>query len=53
MVELKISPGDYVKLGLANREVEGRVLESHDSEIVLLKLKSGYNIGISKEGIAR
>ena len=53
MVELKISPGDYVKLGLAKREVEGRVLESHDSEIVLLKLKSGYNIGISKESIAR
>ena len=53
MVELKISPGDYVKFGLAKREVEGRVLESHDSEIVLLKLKSGYNIGISKEGIAR
>ena len=53
MVELKISPGDYVKLGLANREVEGRVLESHDGEIVLLKLKSGYNIGISKESIAR
>ena len=53
MVELKISPGDYVKFGLAKREVEGRVLESHDSEIVLLKLKSGYNIGISKDSIAR
>ncbi len=53
MVELKISSGDYIKLGLAKREVEGRVLESHDSEIVLLKLKSGYNIGISKDSIAR
>ena len=53
MVELKILPGDYVKLGLAKREVEGRVLESHDSEIVLLKLKSGYNIGIPKESISR
>jgi len=53
MVELKISSGDYVKFGLAKREVEGRVLESHDSEIILLKLKSGYNIGILKDSIAR
>ena len=33
------------------REVEGRVLETSEHGIVLLKLKSGYNIGIPKENI--
>ena len=51
MVELTFNPGDIVKLRLALEEVEGRVLESPDSSIVLLKLKSGYNIGINKENI--
>ena len=53
MVEIKANPGDYVKLGLAKREVEGYFLESHDRSVVLLKLKSGYNIGINKENILR
>lgn len=47
----KYSPGDYVKLRLAMREIEGRVLESSDGSITLLKLKSGYNIGIPNENI--
>jgi len=48
----RYSPGDYVKLKLAKfKEVEGRVLESYDSDIVLIKLKSGYNVGIPKENI--
>ncbi len=51
MVELKFNPGDYVRLRLALREVEGRVLESSDSSVLLLKLKSGYNIGIPRENI--
>ena len=51
MVELNFEPGDYVSFRLALEEVEGRVLESSDSSIVLLKLKSGYNIGINKENI--
>ena len=51
MAELNIHPGDQVKLRLAKEEIEGRVLESADSSIVLLKLESGYNIGINKENI--
>ncbi len=51
MVELTFEPGDYVTLRLALEELEGRVLESLDSSLVLLKLKSGYNIGINKENI--
>jgi len=48
---MSLNPGDYVKLRLAKREIEGIILESHESNIVLLKLKSGYNIGIQKENI--
>ena len=51
MVELNFEPGDYVVLRLALEEVEGRVIESSDSSIVLIKLKSGYNIGINKDNI--
>src|SRR3989344_4982120 len=51
MVELNFNPGDYVKLRLAMKEIEGRVLESENSDILMLKLNSGYNIGINKENI--
>jgi glutamyl-tRNA(Gln) amidotransferase subunit D len=51
MAEVNFSAGDEVKLRLALEEIEGRVIESADSSIVLLKLKSGYNIGIPKENI--
>lgn len=40
-----------MRLRLAREEVEGRVLESSDGGILLLKLSSGYNIGIPKENI--
>ncbi|MBX4212621.1 Glu-tRNA(Gln) amidotransferase subunit GatD [Candidatus Pacearchaeota archaeon] len=51
MAELNFNPGDQVKLRLAMDELEGTVLENFDSSFVLLKLKSGYNIGIPKENI--
>ncbi|MBM3230316.1 Glu-tRNA(Gln) amidotransferase subunit GatD [Candidatus Pacearchaeota archaeon] len=44
-------PGDRVRLRLAQEEVEGTVLESHEPGICLLKLGSGYNIGISADHI--
>lgn len=44
-------PGDMVRLRLAQEEIEGTVLESSELDIVLLKLASGYNIGIPKEHI--
>jgi len=51
MVEFNFKAGDKVKLRLAREEVDGIVLESYDSDVVLLKLKSGYNIGIPKDNI--
>ena len=51
MAELNFKAGDYVKLKLALGESEGTIVENPDSSIVLLKLKSGYNIGINKENI--
>lgn len=45
--------GDLVKVVKVKETIEGILLDSHDSEIVLLKLKSGYNIGILKEEILR
>ena len=51
MVELNFKSGDEVRIRLALKELDGRVLESSDSSVVLLKLDSGYNIGIPKENI--
>ena len=46
-----LSPGQKVKLHTKSKIWEGHVLESHDPEIILLKLKSGYNIGIRENEI--
>lgn len=46
-----MEPGDFVKLRLARDELECTILESHESDIVLVKLSSGYNIGIPKDHI--
>jgi glutamyl-tRNA(Gln) amidotransferase subunit D len=51
MVKLDFDAGDYVVLRHADKELKGVFLESPDSNIVLLKLDSGYNIGINKENI--
>ena len=51
MANLNFNPGDYVRLRLAREEIDGQVLENSDKEILLLKLKSGYNLGIPKENI--
>ncbi len=53
MVNLNFSPGDKVRLRLARNELDGRVLESPGSEkdTILLKLESGYNVGVNKENI--
>ena len=45
------APGDRIKIQTKSRTWEGHVLESHDSEIILLKLSSGYNIGIRENEI--
>jgi len=51
MVELNFKAGDKVRFRLSDRELDAVVLESPDSGIVLVKLESGYNIGIPKENI--
>ncbi|MDH3353560.1 MAG: Glu-tRNA(Gln) amidotransferase subunit GatD, partial [Nanoarchaeota archaeon] len=45
------APGDKIKLQTKTRAWEGHALESHDPEIILLKLVSGYNIGIRENEI--
>lgn len=51
MAEFNFNPGDEVKIRLALEELDGRVLESSDKSVLLLKLKSGYNIGIPRENV--
>lgn len=51
MAELNFKVGDRVKFRLAREEIEGIALESYDKDVVLIKLKSGYNIGLPKENI--
>ncbi|NPE26570.1 Glu-tRNA(Gln) amidotransferase subunit GatD [Methanococcoides sp. SA1] len=46
-----LNPGDQVSLQSKSRKWEGHILESHDPEVILLKLKSGYNIGIRESEI--
>lgn len=43
--------GDEVLIKLEKKEEQGRLLESHEPGILLLKLKSGYNIGLKKKDI--
>jgi len=44
-------PGDKVALQTKGRLWKGHALQSHDPEIILLKLSSGYNIGIREREI--
>ena len=50
-MEINYKAGDSVRLRLAKEELDGVVLESPDASVLLLKLNSGYNIGIPKENI--
>tara|TARA_Y100000310_G_scaffold293467_1_gene323065 strand:+ start:12120 stop:13391 length:1272 start_codon:yes stop_codon:yes gene_type:complete len=47
----KFSPGNKVKFKTKTKIWEGHILDSHDPEIILLKLSSGYNIGIRESEI--
>lgn len=50
----KAESGDLVEVQLKPKGKErGRLLESHEPGILLLKLDSGYNIGIKKEKIKK
>ncbi|PIU76087.1 Glu-tRNA(Gln) amidotransferase GatDE subunit D [Candidatus Pacearchaeota archaeon CG06_land_8_20_14_3_00_35_12] len=43
--------GDLIEIKTSEEVISGFLLESHDSKIILIKLKSGYNQGISKSEI--
>jgi glutamyl-tRNA(Gln) amidotransferase subunit D len=43
--------GDRVKITLAKEEIEGILLESYEAGVVLIKLDSGYNIGVDRSNI--
>ncbi len=45
----EVNPGDIVEIKTIKETIQGTLLESHEPGILLLKLKSGYNIGILKE----
>ncbi len=50
-MEIKADAGDYASIKLAKKEIKGTILESYDKDVVLVKLDSGYNIGIPKGNI--
>lgn len=43
--------GDAVNVKTESEDIKGTLLESYDKDILLLKLDSGYNIGIKKEDV--
>ena len=51
--EVKAESGDIVRIKTPSEEYEGTIIESYDPKIILLKLKSGYNIGIEKKDIKK
>jgi len=48
---MEAKPGDKVKISTVKETIEGILLESYEPEIYLIKLKSGYNIGVKKEDV--
>jgi glutamyl-tRNA(Gln) amidotransferase subunit D len=48
----KPEPGDEIELIINRKKEKGKYLESHDRGILLMKLDSGYNIGLKKEDIS-
>ena len=45
------SSGDYVSIKTEKEEIRGTLLQSYEKNIVLIKLDSGYNIGIKEDEI--
>lgn len=51
MTKYEFDYGDLVKIKNNEEVLEGVILESTEAEFYLLKLSSGYNIGVRKENI--
>ncbi len=45
------NPGDTVRVQTSTETYEGRLLPSTDEKMVVVKLKSGYNIGLPKDQV--
>lgn len=52
MKSKNIEFNDYVEVFLTKKSYKGRLLKSPESEVVLLKLDSGYNIGFNKKNVS-
>ncbi|MHA1866258.1 MAG: Glu-tRNA(Gln) amidotransferase subunit GatD [Candidatus Heimdallarchaeaceae archaeon] len=48
---MEAKAGEKIRIRTAKEIIEGILLENYESGIVLVKLNSGYNIGIKKEDI--
>jgi len=51
MEKEKVKSGDKVEIVKSGEKIEGTLIESYESGLILLKLNSGYNIGIKKEDV--
>jgi len=50
-MEKNYEVGDKVRIKTTKEEIDGLLLESHEPGIFLIKLESGYNMGIKKEDV--
>ena len=50
---MEAKAGDRVEVHLAKSEYSGILLESPESGIVLVKLDTGYNIGLNKKDVLK
>ena len=46
-----IREGDLVKIKTAKEEIEGVLMPSSETDVVVVKLSNGYNVGIDKNKI--
>jgi len=51
MVKFNYKSGDFVEIKTSSEKFKGRLIDSPDKKILILKLNNGYNIGIEKNKI--
>ncbi|MBI2140676.1 Glu-tRNA(Gln) amidotransferase subunit GatD [Candidatus Woesearchaeota archaeon] len=47
------NPGDKVKVILKDRAIEGALIPNEETDSLVIKLKSGYNVGIEKSKVQK
>jgi glutamyl-tRNA(Gln) amidotransferase subunit D len=53
MKEKEAKAGDIVRIKTSSEEYEGTLIESYNPDVILVKIKSGYNVGINKKDIKK